>query len=130
MQMGWSRKATVGEVLSLGFYQASVEVTFTANDVTSGVDHFEWWYVREDGVSDQNAGDTEHAVVKAVPVTEDVKDEETGEITTVIKGYTATITLSTSEYNQMRGKIFAIAVDAAGHSSEESADENGFVLDE
>ncbi len=124
-----SALATVGEVLSLGFYQASVEVTFTANDVTSGVDHFEWWYVREDGVSDQNAGDTEHAVVKAVPVTEDVKDEETGEITTVIKGYTATITLSTSEYNQMRGKIFAIAVDAAGHSSEESADENGFVLD-
>ncbi len=124
-----SALAAVGEVLSLGFYQASVEVTFTADDVTSGVDHFEWWYVREDGVSDQNAENTEHAVVEAVPVTEEIKDEETGEITTVIKGYTATITLSTSEYNQMRGKIFAIAVDAAGHSSEESADENGFVLD-
>lgn len=124
---------TILRVLSLGYYQSSVNVTFTANDTTSGVACFKWWYVREEGANENNApsmSKEEAHTVTATPITEDVKDEETGEIHTVITGYTATITLTTEEYNQMRGKIFAVAVDAAGHESDESNDNNGFVLDD
>lgn len=119
---------TIRSALSLGFYQSSVKVTFTANDATSGVQYFKWWYVREEGANENNAPSmNETQTVLATPIPEDVKDEE---IHTVIKGYTATITLTTEEYNQMRGKIFAVAVDAAGHESDESNDNNGFVLDD
>lgn len=124
---------TIGEVLTLGFFRSEVEVTFTAEDATSGVAYFKWWYVREDGANENNApsmSEEDAHTVLAMPITEDVKDEESGEIHTVIKGYTATITLTTEEYNQMRGKIFAVAVDAAGHESDESNDNNGFVLDD
>lgn len=124
---------TILRALSLGFYQSSVEVTFTANDATSGVAYFKWWYVREEGVNENNAPsmrEEDAHTVLATPITEDVKDEETEEIHTVIKGYTATITLTTKEYNQMRGKIFAVAVDFAGHESDESNDDTGFVLDD
>lgn len=122
---------TILRALSLGFYQSSVEVTFTANDATSGVAYFKWWYVREEGVNENNAPSVSwKKAVPATPITEDVEDEETEEIHTVIKGYTATITLTTEEYNQMRGKIFAVAVDFAGHESDESNDDTGFVLDD
>ena len=104
---------TILRALSLGFYQSSVEVTFTANDATSGVAYFKWQYVSEDGAN--RMSDT----VQANPIPGDVE-----------KRYTATITLTTEEYNQMRGKIFAVAVDAAGHKSDESNDNNGFVLDD
>ena len=113
---------TILRALSLGFYQSSVEVTFTANDATSGVAYFKWWYVREDGANENNApsmSEEDAHTVLATPIPGDVE-----------KRYTATITLTTEEYNQMRGKIFAVAVDAAGHESDVSNDNNGFVLDD
>lgn len=117
---------TIGEVLTLGFFRSEVEVTFTAEDATSGVDHFEWWYVSEDGANEIN----KKTVDDVKTITEDVNDDETGEPHTVIKGYTATITLTTEEYDQMRGKILAVAVDKAGNESGSNDTNDGFVLDD
>lgn len=111
---------TIGEVLTLGFFRSEVEVTFTAEDATSGVDHFEWWYEREKDANENNASDISRAHTDDVAAVA-VKDED--------GKYTATITLTTEDYKQMRGKIFAVAVDKAGNESK-SSDNHGFVLDD
>lgn len=78
---------------SLGFYNPSVTITFTAKDVTSGIDHFDWTYTPETGT----------------PVTE--------EIAVTIDGNraTATLTLPASQAEQMHGKISFTATDKASN---------------
>lgn len=125
---------TILRTLSLGFYQSSVEVKFTANDATSGVVSFKWWYIEEGAIGENGeiALDDEHA--ETVDEVKPVYDKENP---AVITGYTATFTLSTEKYKkQMRGIIFAVAVDEAGNESDkpdnvgdDGDDVNGFVLD-
>lgn len=129
-----SPEDTIRSVLTLGFYQSSVAVTFNAMDDTSGVESFEWWYVEEGAEKTDSTKINTEDNVKSY----DKIDEETGEAHTF---YTATIILTTEEYKQMRGTIFAVAVDKAGNVSEnpsnsENTDNsedkaiNGFVLDD
>ena len=40
---------------TLGFYNPTLTITFTAEDVTSGIDHFDWTYTKGSDVSDVNA---------------------------------------------------------------------------
>lgn len=44
----------VEEKDSVKYYGDYITVTFTAYDVTSGVDHFDWKYTRENGASNSN----------------------------------------------------------------------------
>ncbi len=50
---------TILDTISLGFYQGSISIIFTASDDTSGVDYVEWKYTKSEGVSDHNADSTE-----------------------------------------------------------------------
>lgn len=78
---------------SLGFYNPTVTITFTAKDATSGIDHFDWIYTPESGE----------------PVTK--------EIAVAIDGNTATatLTLPADQAEQMHGKISFTATDKAGN---------------
>lgn len=78
---------------SLGFYNPSVTITFTAKDVTSGIDHFEWTYTPDSGDSVKN------------------------EIAVSVNGDTATakLTLPADQAEQMHGKISFTATDKAGN---------------
>ena len=42
------------ETITFGFYKPEVTVTITADDITSGVDYFDWTYTQEAGTSDKN----------------------------------------------------------------------------
>jgi len=77
----------------LGFYNPDITITFTAEDVTSGIDHFDWTYTPESGT----------------PVTEQVAVTVSG------NKATATITLPANQADQLHGKISFTATDKANN---------------
>lgn len=88
---------------NLGFYNPNVNITFTAKDVTSGIDHFDWTYTPETG------------------------DSVTKEIAVTVNGdvATATLTLPADKSEQLHGKISFTATDKA---SNEIGKDNDYVF--
>ena len=110
-----SVKDTVLSVITLGFYNPAVTVTFTAYDDTAGVDYFTWSYKRQEGASAENLeqyGDTQIAAVQ------DFADRAK---------FTASITLPGEQARQLRGSIAFTATDKYGNESKKLTD-SGYVL--
>lgn len=93
---------------SLGFYNPSVTITFTAKDVTSGIDHFDWTYTPESGA----------AVTKEIAVN----------VNAQTKVATATLTLPADKAEQMHGKISFTATDKASNEIGKT-DDYVFIVD-
>ncbi len=107
---------TVLETVTLGFYKPDVTVTFTAFDTSSGVKNFQWGYTKQDGQSDVNRPTDDKAMtVDAEP---DNADQSK---------FTAQITLTATEAEQLRGYMSVIATDVYDNSSDKVTDE-GYVL--
>lgn len=53
------------ESITFGFYNAQMEVTITADDITSGIYHFKYSYIKSEGVSDVNAELIDQAISDA-----------------------------------------------------------------
>ena len=107
---------TVLETVTLGFYKPDVTVTFTAFDTSSGVKNFQWRYTKQDGQSDVNRPtDDETKTVDAEP---DNADQSK---------FTAQITLTATEAEQLRGYMSVTATDFYDNSSDKVTDE-GYVL--
>jgi hypothetical protein len=104
--------AQVIGLITFGYYSPSVTVTVTADDASSGVDHFNWKYTQEPGTS----------VAKNVP--EEGAQINTGDITYSHSGMTATasFTLTGDAAKQYRGSIKFTATDKAGNTSDEMDD--------
>ena len=100
------------QALTFGFYQPDVTVTLTADDITAGVDYFEWTYTKQAGSSDKNAADN-----GATITTENIVYSNDG------KTATATFTIPA----QARGYISATVTDRAGNSSD-ATDENTILV--
>lgn len=117
MDISYSKSITdtVLGVITLGFYKPSVTVTFTAEDATSGFDHFDWSYTKQSDASNIN------------------KATDGGELTDLsVNGTsaTATVTLTASQAEQYRGNISFTSTDKAGNESEiVTDDENVLVVD-
>lgn len=93
------------ETLTFGlykFYKAEVVVKITANDVTSGVDFFDWTYTKQDGSSEVNA-ESFGGKIESKDITYSEKD----------KVATATIKIPADA----RGYITASVTDRAGNIS-------------
>lgn len=110
---------TVLKTLTLGFYNPSVEVTFTATDLTSGVDSFTWSYDRTKGASGSN-------VEKLTGVVEKEQIKANGST------FTATITLpkevtGDETQEQLHGNMTVSATDTFENNSSKITDE-GYVL--
>lgn len=97
------------EVITLGFYNPSVTLRFTATDDISGLDYLDWTYTREAGQSETNL------------------ETETGTLTFV--DGKAELTLTASEEKQYRGNISFTVYDKAGNSTSATDDGNVFVVD-
>lgn len=102
--------------ITFGYYDPSVEVTFTAKDVTSGVDYFTWSYVKENGASDSNVASYPDVKLVAVP---DAKDQSK---------FTATVTLPKTTEEQLRGKIAFTVTDKYANTSKKLTDENHVIV--
>ena len=103
---------TVLTALTLGFYNPQVEVTFTAYDVTAGVDTFTWFYDRQDGASETNLKDA------------------TGILTATRDGdeATAKLILPLNEAEQLRGHISVQATDTYGNTSDKKTDNDKVII--
>ncbi|MCM1534906.1 MAG: hypothetical protein NC126_03165 [Clostridium sp.] len=98
-------------VVSFGYYNPSVTIRIYADDMTSGVDYFNWTYTREEGASTTMNVDT---VLGQIDCT-DYKHfsyEEDG------RTAVAEFTLTADEVTQYRGSLAFTATDKAGHTSD------------
>lgn len=108
---------TVLETVTLGFYNPSVEVTFTAFDTSSGVESFKWGYTKQDGQSDVNRPTDDDAKIdtQVVSAVQDSTDKSK---------FTAQIILTAAEAEQLRGYMSVIATDAYNNSSDKVTDKD------
>lgn len=112
------------ETVTLGFYNPDVTVTFTAYDKTAGVASFIWSYTQETGSSTVNYRQTdseEQAAMQAISANRDARDKSK---------YTAEMTLTATEAEQLRGFLSVIAVDECNNRSDKVTDAGHvFVVD-
>lgn len=105
---------TILSTITLGFYNPTVTVTFTAYDRTSGVDKFIWSYKKQSDASEKNIAEYSESEVKAQATEDPTK-------------YTATVTLPKEEAEQLRGNISFTATDNYQNKSSTLTDE-GYVI--
>lgn len=102
--------------ITFGFYNPSVDVTFTAHDSVSGIDYFTWSYEKEAGVSDTNVAS--YADTKLVAI-QDTTDKTK---------YTATVTLPKNVAEQIRGGVAFTATDKYNNTSNKLTDRNHVLI--
>ena len=110
---------TAKEIDSVKYYGESIDVTFVAYDVTSGVDHFEWVYTKESGASDSILATDSGIDVTAHLDTSDPTNSK----------YVGTLTLPKNQVDQLKGNLQIKAVDKAGLASISYKDDGMFVID-
>lgn len=109
---------TILESITFGFYNAQMEVTITADDITTGINHFKYSYIKSEGVSNVNAELIDEAIAAA-------------QIT--YSGATATAKFSIPKLvlkndNQFNGTVEFTAYDRAENNTD-MADEERIVVD-
>lgn len=105
---------TVLETLTLGFYKPDVTVTFTAYDDDGGVETFSWNYTQQSGTSSVNLASNSGNLTA-------VRDESDK------SKFTASITLTATEAEQLRGYISVTATDTFNNASDTITDD-GYIL--
>ncbi|MFQ9516005.1 MAG: hypothetical protein ACLRZ9_09280 [Eubacterium sp.] len=110
------------------YYNDRVELELNASDHISGIDHFEWFYVPEEGVSDVNVKDS---TVKATIdyLNENIKyiDNEGSDATAKF-----VIPLENADkdtLDQLRGKIRFVVYDRAGNKTDYTDTQKSIVVD-
>lgn len=111
---------TILETLTLGFYNPSVDVTFVAKDLVSGVGQISWDYKRQKDVSETNVEKYEQEDIEEAGggIKQDENDPSR---------FTATVTLPKNEAEQLRGNLAFTATDKYSNSSDKLTD-NGTVI--
>lgn len=101
--------------ITFGYYKEKVDVTFTANDYTSGVKSFSYTYTKQSGESDSNLA----SYSATVDATQDTVDKSK---------YTATITLPADQADQLRGSLEVKATDNYLNTSNIKTDTNHVIV--
>jgi len=105
------------EVITLGFYNPSVTVRFTAYDTSSGVKSFTWGYTKQTGAS--TIKHPENLADKTVDAVQDQTDKSK---------FTAEVTLTANEAAQYRGYISTLATDNFGNKSDKKTDDGNIIV--
>lgn len=105
------------EIITLGFYNPSVTVRFTAYDAHAGVESFTWEYTKEDGASTIQHPDT--LGPETIPAIPDQDDPSK---------FTAEKTLPEDKVTQLRGYFSVQACDKFNNDSEKKTDNGNIVV--
>ena len=99
-----------GGTVSFGYYNPSVTVRIYAEDIITGIDHFNWTYTPEEGAS---------TTLDAGTISGQIDCTDSGHFFYEDNGRTAVgeFTLTADESVQYRGKLSFTATDKAGHIS-------------
>lgn len=98
-------------VISFGFYNSEVTVTFKAKDETAGINHFDYAFT--------SSGSTSNSELES----------GTLEVKEVIGGYaTATLTITANDVDQYSGSLSFSATDKAGNVSSTLADDDNVII--
>lgn len=108
---------TFFEIITLGFYNPSVTVRFTAYDTSAGVESFTWGYTKESDVSTINHPET--LADATVPTKQDENDKSK---------FTAEITLTADEFAQYRGYLSVLATDTFQNKSDKKVDNGNIIV--
>ncbi len=104
--------------VTFNYYNAPVEVTFTATDSTSGIRSFEWSYAKESGASNTNVASKNGIIEINKPLILD----ETGSTETV------SMKLPAGSIEQYRGNISVRAIDRVGNISDTFTDKKTVIV--
>lgn len=102
--------STVDGEGTIGYYKPTVTIQVSAEDDGTGIDHFNWTYVREGG-----SGESGQAPWKSAQI--DCTDSAHFTYINQNKTAVGTFTLTADELVQYRGSIFFTATDKAGRTS-------------
>ena len=119
------------EGITFGYYQAKVQVTVTAEDMTSMVKSFELTYTRKDDDSDEHVSDLGHVSasnLETKTLVIDVNDSDIFEYSNQAKTATATFTLEASELEQFFGSVSVVVTDWTGNACEVVSDNDDVVI--
>ena len=105
------------EVITLGFYNPSVTVRFTAYDTSAGVESFTWGYTKQTGASTINHPET--LADATVPAVQDQIDKTK---------FTAEITLTAEQVAQYRGYLSVLATDTFQNKSAKKVDDGNIIV--
>lgn len=106
------------EFITLGFYNPSVTVRFTAYDASAGVESFTWGYTKEQGASTINHPETLED--RTIPAEQKDKSD--------LSKYTAETTLTADEFTQYRGYLSVVATDTFHNDSAKKVDNGNIVV--
>ena len=120
------------EGITFGYYQSHVEVTVSAEDMTSMVKSFELIYNRRDDACveghESNIGHVSDSNLETKSQIITVNDVDLFEYTNQAKTATATFTLTASELEQFFGSCSVIVTDWAGNATEVSPDDDDVII--
>lgn len=105
------------ETITLGFYNPSVTIRFTAYDADAGVESFTWDYTKESGAS--TIKHPEKLEATTLPAQQDQVDKSK---------FTAETTLTADEFAQYRGYLSVVATDAFQNNSVKKVDDGNIVV--
>ena len=118
MEISYSTPITevIKSIVTFGYYNPSLKVTFTTKDMTSGVDYFAWSYSKEKGASDVNV---EKYLDQELKATQDNVDKSK---------FTASVILPNKVGEQLRGKISFLAVDKYSNETRKLTDDGNVIV--
>ena len=123
---------TILEAITLGFYNPTVDVTFVAKDLISGVGKVSWEYNRQEDVSETNVEkyETEDIYWKPDEDAEDYTDNglRVEQDSSDPSRFTATVRLPKEEAEQLRGNIAFTAMDRYSNTSNKLTDDGTVIV--
>lgn len=109
-------KETLLSNITFGYYNPTVTVTFTAYDMTSGIDYFTWNFKKQKGINTDSVTEYGNTVLDAVQDNDDKSK------------FSASMALPKNQADQLRGNITFFTTDKCDNESDGLTDDGHVII--